>query len=143
MNPTRQPTRESVNDPVLTPPVLLRGAALYLFLHGWNKGGFFDFASGKPFPPACALGAINISAYGRAILGSDDDADDANTDAAIKAMRVFAAHIDPEYDVNVTSAIDVVGDWNDDQSRTVGEVILMLTDAACDWEAAHPSGGAR
>ena len=142
MNPTRQPTPDMTTDP-MNPAALLRGAALYLFWHGWHKGGFFDFASGKPFPRACALGAINASAHGRAILGSDDDAHDADSDAAIKAMRVFAAHIDPEYDANATSAIDVIGDWNDDQDRTVGEVINMLTDAACDWEAAHRTGGAR
>jgi hypothetical protein len=142
MKATHPPVPDTTLDP-MNPAVLLRGAALYLFLHGWIRGTFFDVASGKPFPPACTLGAINMCAHGRAILGSDDDADDTNSDAAIKAMRIFAAHIDTDYDATETSAIDVVGDWNDDQGRTIGEVIEALTDAARDWEAAHPTGGAR
>ena len=64
---------------------------------------------------------------------------------AIRAMRVFAAFLDLEYTGNAydTSAIDVIGDWNDHDGRTLDEVIETLTDAADDWARAHPAGGAR
>ena len=91
--------------------------------------------------------AINVCAHGRPILCADDTAEDANTDAAIRAMRVFAAYLDPEYtEYNFRergSAIDIVSDWNDYDGRTVGEVIDALIDAAADWDRAHPAGGAR
>ncbi|MFC7532315.1 hypothetical protein [Actinoplanes sp. GCM10030250] len=142
MKATHEPFTTTV-DTGMTPPELLRGAALYLGTHGWFTGGFFDFASGRAFPQACTLGAINIAAYGRAALGSDDHVDDANTDAAITAMRVFAAHIDPGYDPTAASAIDIVGDWNDEEGRTLAEVVEALNDAADDWDRAHTPGGAR
>lgn len=152
MNPTRQPVPDTTTDP-MNPAALLRSAAVYLKAHGWTQGAFFqsfDFMATdpKPFPAACASGAISVCAHGRPVLGSDDSANDCDTDAAITAMRVFAAYLDPEYGTNATtvigpSAIDVIGDWNDDKGRTIGEVIEALTDAAGDWEAAHPTGGAR
>src|SRR4051812_18776365 len=86
-------------DPVMTPAVLLRGAAVYLQRHGWTTGEFFaNSEQNRPFPAACSLGAINICAHGRPILCCDDDAQDEDTDAAIAAMRVLAALLYPEYD---------------------------------------------
>ncbi|MEU7908983.1 hypothetical protein [Actinoplanes sp. NPDC049118] len=136
-------------DTGMTPADLLRGAARYLFMHGWKQGDFFDLLSDKPFPPACSLGAINICAHGRPILCSDDESQDADTDAAITAMRVLAAYLDPDYSTTVdifaymTSAIDIVSGWNDEDDRTIGEVIETLTDAADNWDRAHTTGGAR
>jgi hypothetical protein len=132
----------------MTPAELLRGAALYLTRHGWLQGDFFDLLAEAAFPPACSLGAINICAHGRPILGSDDTAEDAHTDAAIRAIRMFAASLDPEYAATAgtpygTSAIDVVSDWNDHDGRTLDDVITALTDAADDWDRTHPTGGAR
>ncbi|WP_203739842.1 DUF6197 family protein [Actinoplanes cyaneus] len=127
----------------MTPADLLRGAALYLWLHGWMTGNFYDYASGDAFPRACTLGAINVAAYGRPILHSDDDADQALTAASIRAMRTFAAYLDPDFDVNVISAIDVVGDWNDEKGRTCEDVVDALREAANDWDSIHHTGGAQ
>src|SRR3954447_26284935 len=84
-------------DPALTPALLLRCAAAYLQTYGRTTGEFFDLVSEQTFPPACAGGAINIAAHGRPILCSHDGAEDAVTDAAITAMRVFAASLDVDY----------------------------------------------
>jgi hypothetical protein len=136
-------------DTGMTPADLLRGAARYLNQYGWVQGDFFDLLAEANFPPACSLGAINIAAHGRPILCSDDESQDADTDAAITAMRVLAAYLDPEYGTTVdifaymTSAIDIVSGWNDEDGRTLAEVIETLNDAADDWDRAHTTGGAR
>ncbi len=130
-------------DPVLTPAVLLRGAALYLQRHGWIRGEFFDLLTEAAFPPACSLGAINICAHGRPILCSDDGSQDTDTDAAITAMRVLAATLDPDYGTGETSAIDIVSAFNDHPDRTLDDIVQALTEAADDWDRAHPAGGAR
>ncbi|WP_438862107.1 DUF6197 family protein [Paractinoplanes aksuensis] len=137
-----------------TPADLLRGAAQYLTRYGWLQGDFFDLLAEANFPPACSLGAIKFAAYGRPFLDSDnflsdiDPVDDQLADNAIRAMRVLASHLCPEYE-NIdsfayqVSAIDVVAGWNDEDGRTLTEVIEALNDAANDWEATHPTGGAR
>jgi hypothetical protein len=113
-----------------TPADLLHGAARYLQLHGWIQGQFFDLLCERPFPPACALGAISIAASGRCIAQPLTDLDDEASDAAIRATRALAAYLDPDYDPGYLSAIDVVGDWNDYTRRTLDEVIDALTTAA-------------
>ncbi|MEU4694332.1 hypothetical protein [Actinoplanes sp. NPDC023714] len=148
MKPTHKPTPTPDIDPAMNPAALLRAAALYLAQHGWAQGEFFDQMFANAFPPACSLGAINICAHGRPILCADETAEDENTDAAIRAMRVFAAYLDPDYGTTDdptagTSAIDIVSGWNDHDSRTMAEVIETLTDAADDWDRIHPTGGAR
>ena len=132
-------------DPALPPSLLLRCAATYIEIYGRTTGEFFDLLSAQPFPPACAGGAINIAAHGRPVLCSDDGTDDAVTDAAITAMRVFAASLDPDFAAGDHSvcAIDIVSGFNDDPHTTDTDVILALTEAADDWDRAHIPGGAR
>jgi hypothetical protein len=155
MKPTQTPTTDLVSDP-MRPSALLRGAGIYLDQHGWTKGQFFEqlFDAEGPFLPACASGAIMTAAHGYCpAFGwiSLDAEPTPEADAAITAMRVFAAHLDPEYaactiEKNCAycpSAIDVIGDWNDYDGRTIGEVIETLMDAADDSDRAHPTGGAR
>jgi hypothetical protein len=98
--------------------------------------------------PACASGAIITAASGRCLPNGLLTDDDQHPDAvvAMRAMRVFADWIDGGYvpvDGFPASSIDVIGDWNDHDGRTLTEVIEALTDAADDWQAAHPTGGAR
>jgi hypothetical protein len=136
-------------DTGMTPADLLRGAALYLRRHGRITGEFFDLLADAAFPPACTLGAINICAHGRPILSSDDVAEDPYTDAAIRAMRVLAAHLDTDYARTMdifaytASAIDIVSGFNDDPDTTDDDAINALTEAADDWDRAHTTGGAR
>jgi hypothetical protein len=145
MNPTRQPLITPPIDPELTPAVLLRGAAHYLRRYGWIQHDFFDLIAQVAFPAACSLGAINICAHGRPVLSSDETCEDDLTNAAITAMRVLAAHLDPDYATGVhdTSAIDIVSAWNDQDGMTDTLVINTLIEAADDWEKTHPPGGAR
>lgn len=137
-------------EPGITPADLLHGAALYLTAHGWTQGQFFDLLADTdgPFPPACASGAIMTAATGRCLadgIYTLDGDDNPETIAAIRAMRVFAGFLDLEYSpaVSPISAIDVIGDWNDYDGRTLDEVVECLTDAANDWQTAHTTGGTR
>ncbi len=132
-------------DPTLPASLLLRCAATYIDTYGRTTGEFFDLLADTPFPPACAGGAINIAAHGRPVLCADSDADDAVTDAAITAMRVFAAFLDTDYATGITdtSAIDIVSAFNDNPDTTDDHVIHALTEAADDYDRTHTAGGAR
>ncbi len=144
MKATHEPTPTPASDP-MRPSALLRCAATYIEIHGRTTGEFFDFLSRQQWPPACATGAINVAAHGRPILCADFTADDAASDAAITAMRIFAAHLDGDYaagDLTV-SAIDIIGAFNDNPRTTDTDVILALHEAANDWETPHHTGGAR
>ncbi|GGQ86744.1 DUF6197 family protein [Couchioplanes azureus] len=136
---------DTTTNTAVTPAVLLRCAALYLQTHGWTQGEVFDYLAQDSFPPACAIGAINAAAYGRCILTATDDTTLFDHDAwgVMSALRMFAACLDPDYDPFQTSAIDVIGQWNDAEHRTRDEVIQALNEAADDWDAAHSAGGAR
>jgi hypothetical protein len=140
MKATHHPNVDTDDD--ATPADVLRGAAAYLRRHGWIKGTIFDLLSPEPFPPACAIGAINMATYGRCIISADDHTDDPEADQVIRALRVFASTLDPDYDPFETSAVDLIGDWNDQPGRTRTDVVEALTAAADDWDTAH-TGGAR
>ena len=141
------------DEPGMTPADLLRGAAVYLKRHGWTKGQFFEQLADTdgPFVPACASGAIMTVAHGQCVPNGIiryDETTDPNAAAAARAMRVFANWLDSDYisdsvEVLPVSYLDVIGDWNDDKGRTLDEVVQALTDAADDWDRAHPTGGAR
>ena len=57
----------------VTPAVILRGAATYIARYGWTQGTYYaDQAAPdgmsvepNPTPPACAMGAIAMAAFGR------------------------------------------------------------------------------
>ena len=34
--------------------------------------------------------------------------------------------------------IDIIGNWNDEDGRTVADVLILLYATADDWDAAHP-----
>ncbi|GAB1692785.1 hypothetical protein [Krasilnikovia sp. M28-CT-15] len=138
------------HQPGTTPAVLLRGAAAYLTRHGWTQHQFFDLLADTcgPFPPACASGAIMTAAAGRCLaegIGTLDP-DDPEARTALTAMRVFADWLDGGYvpaEGFPASAIDVIGDWNDHDGRTLDEVVECLIMAADDWDRIHTTGGAR
>jgi hypothetical protein len=133
----------------MRPSKLLRGAALYLDTHGWTKGQFFELLADTDgtFLPACASGAIMAAATGRCVTtGTAQRDDDPDAVAAMRALRVLADYLDGGYtpvEGYQVSAIDIIGDWNDDAGRTLTEVIETLQDAANGWETTHPTGGAQ
>ena len=58
----------------------------------------------------------------------------------------LAATLRPDYPCTGSveiSAIDIVSEWNDGDEQTLDNVIQGLTEAADDWDRAHPTGGAR
>jgi hypothetical protein len=157
MKATHNPPTTTITDPDITatidldstPADLLRGAAIYLQRHGWTQHQFFELLddSDGPFLPACASGAIMTAAYGHClgniVVDHDDEPEAA---AAMAAMRVLADYLDGGYIPNEgyqVSAIDVIGDWNDDTDRTVTEVVDALNDAADTWNRTHHTRGAR
>jgi hypothetical protein len=144
MKATHQPTLTPATDP-MRPSALLRGAATYIETYGRTTGEFFDLLSDQQFPPACAAGAIGIAAHGRPVLCSDESTEDTASDAAITAMRVFAASLDGDYanGDHSTSAIDIIGAVNDNPKTSDTDIVMALNEAADDWDRAHPIGGAR
>jgi hypothetical protein len=127
----------------VTPAVILRGAAAYLQAHGWTRGAFFDPDDG-PFPAACATGAIRMAIHGDLNQTFTALPEDSEARALIgKAQRHLAAHLDDGFDPEESSSIDVIGDWNDDEGRTLTEVVDTLHDAADTWDHAHPLIGRR
>ncbi|GIE90884.1 DUF6197 family protein [Actinoplanes regularis] len=150
MKATHQPTTTPTTDPE-RPSTLLRGAADYLSTHGWTQHQFYDLTADTkgPFPPACTSGAIMTAATGRCLASGIctlDGDENPETLTAMRAMRFFADWIDGGYipaEGYPASSIDVIGDWNDYDGRTLDEVIECLTDAANDWETTNHTGGTR
>jgi hypothetical protein len=121
-----------------TPADLLRGAAAYLNTHGWYQGGFYDPFHTDPFPPACALGALRMAAFGRDDALADLHHTDPTAAIARAARTLLAGHVDPDFSPGgETSSIDIVGDWNDHQTRTATDVTTALEDAADEWDRLH------
>jgi hypothetical protein len=141
MQATHQPPTTDTSAARTSPAELLRGAARYLRRHGWTQGEFFDLLTEQPFPPACTLGAISIAASGRCLADPFTTLDDPASDDAIRAARILAAYLDPDADP-WTSAIDIIGDWNDHDTRTLDDVIDALHTAADEY-VVLPAGGAR
>jgi hypothetical protein len=134
MNPTHQPAV----DVIVTPADILRGAARYLQLHGWHQGDLYADTPAAITPPACALGAIGMAAFGGRISTAEDGRDESDyrhaTDALIDYLYLTGA------DVAGTGSL---GDWNDEDGRTAAEVIAALNAAADEWDRQHtpPTGG--
>jgi len=138
MHPTHTPPTTA--EP--TPADILRGAAAYLQLHGWTQGDFYDLTIDAPFPPADVAGAIRVAILGD--LSGFNRVIDPHTDdyrQITAAQRLLAGHVDPEREPEMLGSIDILTDWNDEEHRTVEQVIAALTDAADDWDRIH--GGAR
>jgi len=137
MKATHNPPAVTIAEP--SPANILRAAVDYLQLYGWRKGGFFATTVTDPvaFAPACVAGAICTVAVGRMVepcdlpWGRDGY-------AAHRALTYFCGYLHDGVDVCVA---DLIGDWNDENGRTVNDVILTLTDAADEWDRLHPVGG--
>jgi hypothetical protein len=148
MHPTQQPScsRE-------TPATVLRHAAVYLWRYGWTTDMFYRHATDNTdgqavMPAACIAGAIRTVIFGQPIEilsdhapGPDHDHESwqANIRTVQASEQVLADAIrgrgpDDDY----TSPIDIIGNWNDEDGRTVADVLILLYSTADDWDAGHP-----
>jgi hypothetical protein len=142
MNRTETELAAVTADP--TPADLLRGAATYLETHGWHQGALYDRRGDSATPPACALGALYLVLY-----GDPDTAETLGYDVALSrvgwdAVRLLSAQVvdtsgcDP--DDRFSEEGTEIGDWNDEDSRTITDVTTALREAADEWDRIH--GGA-
>ena len=122
----------------VTPAVVLRCAADYIRSHGWVRGAFFDPDDDGPFPAACATGAIRMAVRGDTTAAFTTAADVDDGRLITRTQRHLAAYLDDTFDPEERSSIDVIGDWNDDDHRTLADVTATLDDAATEWERTHP-----
>jgi hypothetical protein len=149
MHPTQQPTADRSE----TPAAVLRHAAVYLWRYGWITDMFYrhdtDNTNGQAvMPAACIAGAIRTVVFGQPVEILSDHAPGPDHDhhtwqTAIRTVQaseqVLADAIrgrgpDDDY----TSPIDIIGNWNDEDGRTVADVLILLYATADDWDAAHP-----
>ena len=125
---------EPVTAVAPSPADLLRGAALYLRRHGWIQDDYYRPASAHTAtPPACAVGAIAMAAYGHPV-----DAPSLHTEPEVKDFHRAVDALDGY--LQDTHAADLYT-WNDTPGRTADQVITALQAAAGWWDRTHTAGG--
>ncbi len=139
MHRTQNPTGIAADTDgfaAVTPADTLRGAALYLEVHGWTQRLYYDGGPEDAFPPACADGAIGMAAYGRVTMIPSDATDDPGYRDYNLATTYFESYL---VDQGAYSNPDVPYpfDWNDDTARTKAEVIATLRAAAHEYDWQH------
>jgi hypothetical protein len=140
MHPTHATT-----DRAATPADILRGAARYLEIYGWHTGALYPDPKpttttktrpGNLFPPACALAAIRTATCGRVVrLHESLTTDEKLTTAA--AEKAFLGYLDTSFAGDDDHVPDAIADWNDENDRTLTDVVTALRDAATDWDRIH------
>ena len=138
------PTQLQAEPDEVTPAFTLRGAAVYLELHGWTKDNYYYFNSGEDddlFPAACTLGAIGMAAFGRRTEAPDAADHLPEWPDFLGALLLLRAYL---FDLGELSEEDdnftTIGDWNDACGQTSEYVIATLNGAAEIWDRTH--GGA-
>jgi hypothetical protein len=140
MNPTHQPA----DDVPVTPADILRGAARYLHLHGWTQGTLYADTASAITPPACALGAIGMAAFGQPVPDLVDERSEwRDFQRAVATFKDYLHLTALELaDPCENPPTPLVDRWNDAAGRTAEEVIAALNTAADEWERLHiPPGG--
>jgi hypothetical protein len=140
------PTEDLVTTEVTTTGVL-RAAARYISVYGWNQGGMFA-EDGDLYPPACAMGAIRFAVTGDALPFDEDALDDGRSDIYVNAVDALCGYLLNTGAIRLTDDMfepfDVVAEWNDDRTRNVSQVLAALTGASRDWDWDRTRlGGAR
>jgi hypothetical protein len=145
-----QATHIRLTDAVVTPAVVLRGAARYLQLHGWTQHNYYaddcdtyhlppDVAYSALTPPACVMGALAIAAFGQQLPKNACKLPEW-VDYK-RAEDILLDHLElwnpPEVQDDFPEP--TLGDWNDEPDRTVEQVITALNGAADDWGHTHPA----
>jgi hypothetical protein len=147
MHPTQQPTADRSE----TPAAVLRHAAVYLWRYGWTTDMFYlhatdDTNSQAVMPAACIAGAIRTVVFGQPVEILSDHAPDHDHQTWQTAIRTVQASEQVLADAirgrgpddDYTSPIDIIGNWNDEDGRTIADVLILLYSTADDWDAAHP-----
>jgi hypothetical protein len=149
MHRTQNPTSsaaDTANRSVVTPADILRGAARYLEEHGWHRGAYYGGTPGQPFPPADAVGAIGMAAYGTRqddLYTPDAPADDIRGfRRAVDCFCDYLGRTEPMCRLSGDEDIDLDLElspfvWNDDPARHRLHVVLALNAAAKDWDRTH------
>lgn len=126
-----QPTATPVTDnPVITPAVTLRAAALYLIRHGWIQGSYYDMDARVFTPAACLVGAIAMACYGGPVDAPAQHFDTPEWVEFEAAFTVIDAYTQRVYGMDAYSYNDVAG-------RNVIDVLLDLRTSADHWDREH------
>ncbi|MBW6436708.1 hypothetical protein KZ829_23480 [Actinoplanes hulinensis] len=141
MNRTQNPTgpaADTTTDVVVTPALTLRGAADYLELRGWTQRYYYGKA--RPFPPACATGALGMAADGTVTNHSLWYGPASGGDAH-RAWRYLLGYLAEHGETTSFSepGLTSVADWNDQDDQTAENVIATLRAAADEYDWQHAS----
>ena len=142
MHRTHNPTGPAADTDIpavdVTPADILRGAAHYLDLHGWTQGDYYT--ADRPFPAACAIGAIGMAAHG--VVTACPQVDGPNLRdcnpafAYLRSYLLDHGHIVIHGDDWSTDPA-TTGDWNDRDDQSAANVIATLRAAADDYDWQH------
>ncbi|MEU4162553.1 hypothetical protein [Actinoplanes sp. NPDC026670] len=141
MNRTQNPTgtaADTTTDLVVTPALILRGAANYLELHGWIRGDYYGTV--RPFPPADAGGALGMAAHGA--VTTCPFLDGPHVRDCNRAYRYLCDYLTLRDELPVTGPVVeglTLSFWNDDPWQTVDNVIASLRAAADEYDWTHAS----
>jgi membrane-bound lytic murein transglycosylase B len=131
----------------LTPADILRCAARYLQTHGWIQGNHYQPNTIESFPPACALGAIDIAIYGHRNAAPNNRTEEEranwrllNRTTAHLAAYLWDAGSVTEHDYYgglCCSDREIVSDWNDEDGHDLAVILDILTSAADEYDWTH------
>lgn len=135
MQPTHTPAVDTATSPVPSDPIpvttvarTLRDTGRYLFLHGWTQGAYYDDSAGSFTPPCCLVGAIGMVCYGGPVDAPAQHVDDPGFGDFEAAVAYLDRYIVDRYN------FDSVYTFNDAKHHTIGDVLVLLTEAAARWE---------
>ncbi|MEV6845463.1 hypothetical protein [Actinoplanes sp. NPDC051411] len=137
-NPTGPAADTDDTTPVVTPADIMRGAALYLEIHGWHQRDYYATTS-EPFPAADVAGAIGMAAHGGfhdvPSIAGPHVRDYIVAYAYLTTYLLDQGEIAPRDDDPLSN----VNQWNDDPSQTVEKVTATLRSAADEYDWQHAS----
>ncbi|MET8908230.1 hypothetical protein [Micromonospora sp. NPDC004551] len=143
MNPTQKQPHTCGALADLTPADILRCAARYLEIHGWNQGTYYPPTDHNPFPPACVSAAIGMATHGHRMPVPHEVKNPCAVREYSCALDALTCHLlatapDP---VRICEDDDVPSgdpfEWNDRPDRTAEQVITTLRAAADDYDWTH------
>ncbi|MEH1056165.1 hypothetical protein V6U89_13235 [Micromonospora sp. CPCC 206171] len=140
MNPTQKPIHTPGALADLTPADILRCAARYLEVHGWNQGTYYPPTDDNPFPPACVSAAIGMATHGHR-MPVPHEVKNASAlreySRAIDALSDFLSIDEPSSWTSGDGDPTCPFTWNDRPAQTAEQVIATLRAAADDYDWSH------